>query len=104
MASTLLQCTMRDFVLCGLCNGAVVQFFRVTPRSDGTIYVEMTPVYNLAGEGGKRLTWILHASPAELGMKLYNVKVGDTEVEINGVLGRGGNSIVYKGSYNDAKV
>ena len=101
--TSLLEFSPRGFAIGGLCDGHIIQFFKVTPQ--GSINAtQRTPAHNLNGDGGKHLMWLLHASPEQLGMCVYDVRVAGREVEVTSFLGRGGHSVVYSAMHDGLTV
>ena len=80
-----------------LSDGVLIQFFWLQLKN-GNWKFEQTPVYYLLNEGGEYLMGLLNTSPKILGM-IPDLTVASKSITIKEVLGLGGSSVVYKGSF-----
>jgi hypothetical protein len=85
-----------------LSDGYLIQFFLLENHNNNLKLWE-TPVYLLNGEGGEYLIGLLSTVPSQLGMQ-SPLQVNNQEVFLNKVLGLGGSSVVYEGTYNNKTV
>lgn len=92
--------TKRKFACGFLCDGRLVQFFRMTGNST----LEETLVYGLDGEGEDLLLGFLNTDPRLHGLEVDEIKIDNDEVVIQSHLGYGAHSIVWKGTYKDNEV
>ncbi len=87
-----------------LCNGHIIQFFRLDQGSTTFDQLYESKVMYVIGEGGRAFLGLLNTDPAFLGWTLPPVLINGEAIELNRLLGAGASALVYQAKYNDEEV
>ena len=81
-----------------LSDGCIIQFFKLERIDEEFCFLESVSINYLDGEGGKILLGLLTTEVNKLGMN-FSLFYSGKEVLLEKVLGIGGSSVVYAGTY-----
>jgi hypothetical protein len=86
-----------------LTDGRIIQFFRVTRKSDSYL-LEETPVYYLHQGGGTLLLRLLCTPLNLLGLPETRLECKGQKIAVGDILGIGGTATVYRGTFQSKEV